>query len=112
MNQAVIRQKVLGMVGTNCYICMHAESKEAFIVDPADNVAAITRMVSDMWAKPCAVLLPHGHFDHILGVDSFKNEFGVDTYISKDDLSQVNLAPQMLQMFAGLMPVEIKGINK
>ena len=80
MNQAVIRQKVLGMVGTNCYICMHAESKEAFIVDPADNAAAIIRMVSDMGAKPCAVLLTHGHFDHIGAADELRKMYEIPVY--------------------------------
>ena len=80
MNQAVIRQKVLGMVGTNCYICMHAESKEAFIVDPADNAAAIIRMVSDMGARPCAVLLTHGHFDHIGAADELRKMYEIPVY--------------------------------
>ena len=80
MNQAVIQQKVLGMVGTNCYICMHAETKEAFIVDPADHAAAIIRLVSDMGAKPCAVLLTHGHFDHIGAADELRRTYEIPVY--------------------------------
>ena len=37
MKNAIIQQRVLGMVSTNVYVCMHAETKEAFIVDPADD---------------------------------------------------------------------------
>ena len=80
MNQAVIQQKVLGMVGTNCYVCMHAEKKEAFIVDPADNAAAIIRLVSNMGAKPCAVLLTHGHFDHIGAADELRRTYEIPVY--------------------------------
>ena len=80
MKSAVIQQKVLGMVQTNCYICMHAETKEAFIVDPADNAAVIIRTVSDMGAKPCAVLLTHGHFDHIGAADELRRTYEIPVY--------------------------------
>ena len=80
MKQAVIHQKVLGMVATNCYICMHADTKEAFIVDPADNAAEIIRMVSDMGAVPCAVLLTHGHFDHIGAADELRKTYEIPVY--------------------------------
>ena len=48
MKNAIIQQRVLGMVSTNVYVCMHAETKEAFIVDPADDADEIIRLVSAM----------------------------------------------------------------
>lgn len=80
MKQAVIHQKVLGMVATNCYICMHADTKEAFIVDPADNASEIIRMSGDMGAKPCAVLLTHGHFDHVGAADVLRKTYEIPVY--------------------------------
>lgn len=80
MKQAVIHQRVLGMVATNCYVCMHAGTKAAFIVDPADNVPEIIRMVSDMGAKPCAILLTHGHFDHIGAAGQLRCEYEIPVY--------------------------------
>ena len=46
-------------------------------------------------------MLTHGHFDHILGAEKFKEVFGTDTYVSQDDFNQINNAPQMLMMFGG-----------
>lgn len=80
MKQAVIHQKVLGMVATNCYICMHAETKEAFIVDPADNGETIVRMVSEMGAAPAAILLTHGHFDHVGAADELRRRYEIPVY--------------------------------
>lgn len=107
-----IKTFVEGPIDANNYLVTDVDSKEAVLIDCSSSRLEFLTAIKNSQAKLKYILLTHGHFDHILGVDAFKNEFGVDTYISKDDLSQVDLAPQMLQMFAGLMPVEIKGINK
>ncbi|MGN0030618.1 MAG: MBL fold metallo-hydrolase [Candidatus Gastranaerophilaceae bacterium] len=107
-----IKTFVEGPIDANNYLVTDVDSKEAVLIDCSSSRLEFLTAIKNSQAKLKYILLTHGHFDHILGVDTFKNEFGVDTYISKDDLSQVDLAPQMLQMFAGLMPVEIKGINK
>lgn len=80
MKNAIIQHRVLGMVSTNVYVCMHAETKEAFIVDPADNADEIIRLVSTMGAKPCAILLTHGHFDHIGAADALRRRYEIPVY--------------------------------
>lgn len=85
MKQAVIHQKVLGMVSTNCYICMHAETKEAFIVDPADSAETIMAMIAQLGAIPQAVLLTHGHFDHIGAADALRKKYEIPVYAQADE---------------------------
>ena len=80
MKHAIIQQRVLGMVSTNVYVCMHAETKEAFIVDPADNAGEIIRLVSQMGAVPSAILLTHGHFDHIGAADALRSRYQIPVY--------------------------------
>ena len=55
MGQAAIQQMVIGMISTNCYLCMNKETKDLFIVDPADQADLIVNMVDRVGGKPCAI---------------------------------------------------------
>ncbi|WP_228353508.1 MBL fold metallo-hydrolase [Variimorphobacter saccharofermentans] len=63
MNMKVL---VLGMVRTNCYIISNSTTKEAIVFDPGDNAKRIEEQLkaNDLVCK--AILLTHGHFDHIM----------------------------------------------
>ena len=60
-----IESRVLGPVGTNCYLIINKENNESIIIDPADSPESIYDMVVRSGSKPQAILLTHGHFDHI-----------------------------------------------
>ena len=65
----------LGPIKTNCYIIMNEATGEAVIVDPADE-PPVDGFV------PVAVLLTHGHFDHVTGVNCLREKHGAKIYTS------------------------------
>ena len=75
---------VLGMVSTNCYLVYNDDTKEGVVVDPADNGAYILNKCSELGVTPVAVLLTHGHFDHIGAVNELKAYYHTDVYATKD----------------------------
>ena len=63
------------MVGTNCYLVYREDLKKAVIVDPGDNGAHILNTCRECGIIPEAVVLTHGHFDHILAVEEIRRAF-------------------------------------
>ena len=99
MNLA-IRMMVLGPVQTNCYFLINEDTKEVLIVDPADRAQKIIEWINSEGLKPVAILLTHGHFDHIMGVQGVKKEYGIPIYASKDEVEvlanpQINVSTMM-----------------
>jgi len=69
--------KVLGSVSTNCYFIINVSTKDTIIIDPADSPVTIESVISENGLKPKAILLTHGHFDHILAAKQIKEEFKI-----------------------------------
>ena len=72
MKNLELQKCILGPVYTNCYILKNKETGELIIVDPADCPEKIEMKISRMNGKPVAILLTHGHFDHILAAQAVK----------------------------------------
>ncbi|MBS6195367.1 MAG: MBL fold metallo-hydrolase [Clostridiales bacterium] len=80
MKHAVIEQQVLGMVATNTWLLKNKETGELVVIDPADQADAIERKIQQMEGKPAAVLLTHGHFDHMLAAEELHDRYGIPVY--------------------------------
>lgn len=76
----VIKTFIAGMMQTNCYIVSNEETKECFLVDPAVCTPDMISYIKENGLKLQAILLTHGHFDHILGITEFLREFEVPVY--------------------------------
>lgn len=78
-----IETMVLGEVRTNCYLVIQEKTKEAVVIDPADRADVIVRKLVDEALTLKAILLTHGHGDHILAVQNLKKDFGVEVYAAE-----------------------------
>ena len=85
----------LGAYQTNCYLAWSEESDECIVVDPGYEPERVLAQTEKLGKKIVAILLTHGHFDHVGGVKEIAAETDCKVYIHERDLSM----PQ--QMTAG-----------
>jgi glyoxylase-like metal-dependent hydrolase (beta-lactamase superfamily II) len=64
-----------GSIGTNCYMLLSEDEKEAAIIDPADFIADYADKIVALGAELKYIILTHGHGDHTGGVPEFKKRF-------------------------------------
>jgi glyoxylase-like metal-dependent hydrolase (beta-lactamase superfamily II) len=72
-----LQSYVIGMVGTNCYIVTNEIAKEAIIIDPPEKAPVIESKLKEQEVTPVAILLTHGHFDHIMAAGDLRESFHI-----------------------------------
>ena len=77
---------VLGSFATKCYTVANSDTREALIIDPADRADYLIRMYENQNLKPVAVLLTHGHYDHIGALAGVREAFpDIKVYAGKEE---------------------------
>ncbi len=108
------KKMVLGPVQTNCYLFFNNDLKEAIVFDPGDRGDRVFASVKEEGAVLKAVLLTHGHFDHITGVPALmrmvKDE-GWDTELCASEDEKDILSDAILNCSGSLMGYEDGGIS-
>jgi glyoxylase-like metal-dependent hydrolase (beta-lactamase superfamily II) len=89
-----IIKRTVGDVETNCYIVVNETSKECFVIDPGDDEEVLIAAIEEEKAVPKAILLTHGHFDHIYAVEPLAKKYGIPVYASEKE-AQLLAEPEM-----------------
>lgn len=79
--QVEILKKPLGLYRTNCYVIK--DKGQALVIDPGFHPQQVIEMIGDCTLQ--AILLTHGHCDHICAVDGVKAQFDVPVYMHEGD---------------------------
>jgi glyoxylase-like metal-dependent hydrolase (beta-lactamase superfamily II) len=75
-----------GAFAANCYIVAPAPGEECVIIDPGqDAQPGIEEVLAEHRLRPAAVLLTHGHIDHVWSVAPVCRAKGIPAYIHPDD---------------------------
>lgn len=86
MEQYQIKKLTLGPVATNCYLVGIAGQEDAVIIDPGDNAAQIVSTLRQLAKKPVAILLTHGHFDHIRAAGTLQKQYQIPVYVHEKEV--------------------------
>lgn len=78
-----IRNLCRGGWASNCYLVSHGT--DAVVIDPSSSTAEITAVLAEAGLTLQGILLTHGHFDHILSLDTLRDATGVPAYLHRGD---------------------------
>ena len=101
----------VGMLRTNCYIAYMEGRADCVVVDPGAEPKKIEAKMAELGLSPKAILLTHGHFDHILAVEPLRERFpGLEVYALDEEEplfsdSGANLSDMMRS------PVTLSGLH-
>ena len=102
MSLAVERYE-LGPIATNCYLVRASgEASEAVVIDPGGDAAELRRELDRLGATCVAILITHGHWDHLGGVADLAEATGAPVCMAADEriaLERINdFAPAELPL--------------
>jgi len=81
----IILQLELGPLDNYNYILGDRATGEAAIIDPSDQVAPLLDALKEHKLKLSAILLTHGHYDHVGGVDELTKMMPIPVYLSEHE---------------------------
>ncbi|MGW4095868.1 MULTISPECIES: MBL fold metallo-hydrolase [unclassified Mycobacterium] len=75
-----------GMLACNCYVLAERPGADAIVVDPGQRAMdRLSRILDENRLTPAAVLLTHGHIDHIWSAQKVADTYGCPAYIHPED---------------------------
>lgn len=75
---------------TNCWVLSAGPGSECIIVDPGmEALDRIQRTVADQRLKPVAVLLTHGHIDHMFSVLPVAEGYDIPAFVHPSDRDRI-----------------------
>lgn len=97
-----------GIYQANCYLVID-ETMNAVLVDPAGDAPHLTEKIEEAGARVQAILLTHGHGDHIGAVDEMKAKLQVPVLAHRDEAdlladSALNLSRSMFHGPYSIVP--------
>ena len=98
MNSKVTHINV-GNLAENCWFLANENTKEAVVIDPGAEPDRICAAAEKHGWKITAILLTHGHIDHMGACESLRTELGVKVYALTEEEDLLLDAKKNLSVF-------------
>jgi len=87
----------LGPIGTNCYVVRASRgAEEAVVIDPSGDAAQLRLELARLGARCAAILITHGHWDHLLGVADLAEGTGAPVHMAEDEQALLENLPELV----------------
>lgn len=102
---------IAGPIEANNYLLWDEQTQEAVLIDCSEYNEDILADVKKLKLNVKYILLTHGHFDHVLGVNKMKQELKAEVGLHKNDEVLTNNINEFGNIFIGLPEQEIPQID-
>ena len=105
-----------GMLACNCYVLAPRTGSDAIVVDPGQRaMGPLRRILDENRLTPAAVLLTHGHVDHIWSAQKVADMYGCPAFIHPEDRFMLtdpikDFGPRLAQLAFGALFSEPKQV--
>lgn len=93
--------------GSNTYLAVNQESQEAVLVDAGISAQQVLDYLEQNDIKLAAILLTHGHPDHLISLKEIADATGAPSYMHPEDAQLLEYIPPMLLNMMGLDKLEL-----
>ena len=77
----------------NCYLVTDESTNESLLIDPGSYGDRQRDFIKSQGIESLKyILLTHGHFDHMIGVERFRNAFGGEVVVHENDSDKLSSA--------------------
>lgn len=87
-----IKNIKVGELRTNCYIVSDETAKEGIVIDPGSEIEKVLAETDDLRIK--AIVLTHGHYDHVTGAFALKERIKAPVMIHQKDEAMMAYSTQ------------------
>ena len=95
----IIESEAVGPLFKNGFVVGCEDTREAVLIDPGDEVAALLASADRLKLTIRRILLTHAHFDHVSGVAEARRALDVPIHLHRDDQFLYDHAVQSGAMF-------------
>ena len=93
----VVDRYELGPIGTNCYVVRASRSAdEAVVIDPSGDAAELRLELARLATRCAAILITHGHWDHLLGVADLAEGTQAPVHMAEDEQALLENLPDLV----------------
>lgn len=104
----IIKRIPAGIYAANCYIVASEITKDALVLDPGGDEDFIINEIEKQGYNPKAILLTHGHIDHVGAVKALAEKYKIKTYLNHKDLT---LMRKGAYIYGDVENVEVQNIE-